>query len=55
MQDVRKLEEVEPFDLTKVTSAMLEKVGLWKRVAEGAVVGEGLASWEAEGSILLLI
>lgn len=40
MQDVRNLEKVEPFDLKAVTSAMLEKEGLWKRVSESAVVGE---------------
>lgn len=52
---MRKLEEVEPFDLTVVTSAMLEKEELWKRVTESAVLGEGSASGEDGGSVLLYI
>lgn len=34
---------------------MLENEGLWKRVAEGAVPGEGSASWEVRCSVLLFI
>lgn len=55
VQDVRKLDEVEPFDLTVVTSVMLEKEGLWKRGTESAILGEGSASWETEGSFLLFV
>lgn len=44
VQDVTKLEEVEPFDLTVVTSPMLEKERLWKRVTKSAVLGESSAS-----------
>lgn len=55
MQDVRKLDDVEPLDLTEVTSSMLEREGLWRRVERGAVPGEGSASWEAgKGSTLFL-
>lgn len=43
MHDVKKLEEVEPFDLTEITSAMLENEELWKTVAEGTIPGESLA------------
>lgn len=54
MQDVRKLEGVEPWDMTKVTSSMLEKEGLWRRVEEGVVLGEGTTSWDAgEGSTFI--
>lgn len=53
VQDMRKLEKVELFDLMTVTSAMFEKERLWKRVTESAVLGETSASGEAEGSILL--
>lgn len=56
VQDVRRLEDIEPLDLTEVTSAMLEKEGLWKRLEEGVMPGEVLASWDAgEGNILLIM
>lgn len=41
VQDVRKLEEVELFDLRVVTLAMLENERLWKREIESAILGEG--------------
>lgn len=47
VQEVRKLELVEPFDLTVTMSASLEREGLWKKGSVSAVVGE------AEGSLLL--
>lgn len=56
VQEVRRLEDVDPIDLSEVTSAMLEEVGLWKRVEVGMMRGEGSASWEAgEGSNLLIL
>lgn len=53
MQEIRKLEVIEPFDLTKVTPAMLEQEGLWKMVSKSAVLGEASASGETEGRLLL--
>lgn len=46
---------MEPFDLTVVTSGMLEKERLWKRVTESAIPGEGSAWWKAEGSVVLFV
>lgn len=47
------MEAMEPFDLPMVTSAMLEREDLWKRVSESAVLGEASALGKAECRLLL--
>lgn len=52
VQEVRKLESAEPFDLIVITSASLKQEGIGKKVSESAVLEEVSASGKVECSFL---